>query len=113
MIVQRMTDIHVCDFCGENACDYNKCLECNKIACWECRKSRFVSFDKHCLEGSSSIFCADCDSAIRTGAKSNAFHTALLTVANLKRENNAYYEDWHKRAQQADNIVDRLEKALK
>lgn len=104
----RTIEQRCCDLCGDEAYEWNRCLNCGKDLCRKCQVSypHAVSFSG---SGDGS-FCPECDKALKL--KPTPIFAAYRAIEQLRAECEAFYADFKKRDKVAQQRIKELRAEL-
>lgn len=95
-----MKEVSFCDECGREAYVHT-CGKCGKDYCYECEKN-YIEYKAGVFHsGDDGTYCLDCDSEL-LARKSDPIHAAYLRIKHLRMEHISWWEDFERRAKEAD-----------
>ena len=104
-------EVTFCDHC-QTETYVDPCLHCGAEHCWRCRETQGIEY-KHLTWGTGTgdgYYCTSCDNHIRTIGRVNPVHQAFLVIANLREESRLFYEDYKRRAREAEHCLEDLQR---
>ena len=103
-------EVTFCDGCKKETY-ITACLTCGVEYCWECRRVLGVEYKHSCYASGSGdgYYCNGCHYVLLKQAGNKLFNAYRL-IANLRRENELFYDDWKKRSDKAESDLKHLQR---
>jgi len=109
----RQTIVTLCDSCGEvGTFALSSCDECKKNFCFECAYTRKLlkeyAHSVSCSGSGDAHYFIECDA--RLMREGNERQAKYLTIERLRRESDAWWHDYKKRAADAERAIQEMRK---
>ena len=92
-----------CDVCGAESNEWNSCMICGKVFCYDCRKTQMKEY-KHGVYYSGSgdgLYCNDCDRDLILSGDDEK-HNAFRKIDDLRNELKEWDADFTIRIKEAE-----------
>lgn len=101
-------DACVCDVCGASAIYSYSCLNCGLDTCLDCSRKAMRSFQHGVWTAGSGdgVYCNACIEKLSNSG--DKLFAAYMDIQFLRNENHAWYESFKIRAQEAEDLVEKL-----